>query len=240
MISCSTPTLVNGKWTIFLPEHRAKRPKWDTWEKCRNLAMKKEIRPDDTIVDIGAEYADLTVIYTSWTKKPAVIIEPSNYYWPWIRKIWQSNALPNPLIAQRAFAADSGSQELLLFDDFGWPIEVDETPIEEGGFSHLNERPDIPVITLDQIADKVSGRLVVTVDVEGAELLVTMGARKLLESKRAIFFVSIHTDFMWDRYRHSEIDLHNEFETYGYKPTFLGEDHERHFMYKPEVENAKL
>ena len=47
---------VNGRWPLWLPEHRAARPEWPWWEAARLSAMHHVLgQGGHTVWDVGAE-----------------------------------------------------------------------------------------------------------------------------------------------------------------------------------------
>ncbi len=101
----------------------------------------------------------------------------------------------------------------------------------ETGFAHLNEKPHIPVMRIDEMdLPKID---IITMDIEGSEYEALQGAEKILLKDRPIVFVSVHPEFMWREHHHSPDDLHVMMQKYGYEPNYLAFDHEQHYMYKP-------
>jgi hypothetical protein len=85
-------TIINGRWQLMLPEHRAARPEWPVWEKERLAAMHDTIKPGDLVFDCGAEEGDFPALWASWGAD-VVMIEPNPRVWPNIRAIFHENEL---------------------------------------------------------------------------------------------------------------------------------------------------
>src|SRR5882724_6033705 len=90
------PTLINGKWQLLLPKHRADRPEWKTgWEVERLDALRASIEPGKLVFDVGAEEGDMSALYALWGAQ-VVLFEPNERVWPNIRAIWEANRLELP------------------------------------------------------------------------------------------------------------------------------------------------
>jgi hypothetical protein len=72
-----------------------------------------------------------------------------------------------------------------------------------------------------------------TVDVEGAELLVRLGAEQLLETVRPLVWVSVHPDLMWKDYQTTTGRLFSYMLSFGYEPVIVAVDHETHVAFFP-------
>lgn len=235
------PTVINGAWTLLLPEHRALRPEWATgWEPERLASMHAELAPGDLIVDVGAEEGDFPALWSSWGCE-VVLVEPNPRVWPNIRAIWDANQLRPPLAWFVGFAGKT-TQPATVEQDFdssdidGWPACAYGPVIGDHSFRHLSQEQDTtPTITLDELC---SGLPVdaITIDVEGSEMHVLAGARRILEQKRPLVWVSIHSDRVWmdEQYLGVDINTVNEFmASCGYVGHYLAFDHEEHVLYRP-------
>jgi hypothetical protein len=74
---------------------------------------------------------------------------------------------------------------------------------------------------------------VISIDVEGAEYRVLLGATKLLTETRPVVFVAVHPEVIRSDYGDTPDDVLCHLEKLGYQIAFLGYDHERHYMAKP-------
>ena len=232
-------TLINNKWEILLPKIRADRNKeenseshWNRWEFERLKKMNEIIKPGDTIVDVGTELGDLSVLFAKWTGETGnmVLIEPSKRYWPWIRDIWKANNIKQPLLNYVGCMSNE-RREVELSGE--WPKECDEDKIIEEGFVSLSDDKDdiFPKTSLDYIAEKVGKINIITIDVEGSELYVLQGADKLLREQKPVVFISLHPDFMQKLYGYSVEEIFKYMKEREYVGTYLDFDHEFHFMF---------
>lgn len=103
-------TLINGRWELLLPPHRAARLEWPTWERERLAAMHECISvaplqefvgdrfsplpeiPRHVVYDIGAEEGDFPALWASWGAD-VVLVEPNPLVWSNIRTVFHENGL---------------------------------------------------------------------------------------------------------------------------------------------------
>lgn len=228
---------VNGRWPLLMPPHRAYRREWGWWEAGRLAAMATVVGPGSVVWDVGAEEGDFPALWATWGAD-VVLAEPNPRVWPNIAAIWRANALREPLACWPGFLADHQEGAVLLYDDgtLGWPACADGPVIGDHGFCRVEERPDLPTTTIDRlVAASVPAPSVVTIDVEGAELLVLDGARRTLSHHRPEVFVSIHPEFMAHHYDVEDgvRAVRRFMAELDYDEQFLAIDHEHHFWYRP-------
>jgi FkbM family methyltransferase len=224
-------TLINGRWPLLLPEHRAERSEWPWWEAGRLAAMWHHLGPGDVVYDVGAEEGDLPALWASWGCD-VVLVEPNPRVWPNIRAIWQGNGF-TPLGFFVGFAGPEERRAHVPVIRDGWPECAFGALIGDHGFLNLSERPDVDVVTIDRLAGWTKPPTAITIDVEGAELQVLLGARMTLEHDRPKVWVSVHPDFMRDGYGDDPVEIIDLMESHGYERTFIAEDHEEHWMFLP-------
>lgn len=235
-------TRINDRWDLLLPKHRATRPGWPWWERDALHALWCCIRPGDVVWDIGAEEGDLSALYASWGAQ-VCMVEPSPQAWPWIKATFDANAL-TPARCLRALAAEISAHTDPAALAEGWPEESLTEYVPDHGFRHLNEAVDSePTLRLDDWAglnsfnEQGAGWLaipdVVVMDIEGAELRALNGAFKLLDQRGTTFAISVHPEFMRDRYGDTPDDLLVLMELAGYEAHYLGFTHEYHYIFRP-------
>ncbi len=236
------PTVINGRWLLELPEHRAIRPQWDItnggWEPERLADMAEWLGPGDVIYDIGAEEGDLPALWASWGCR-VVLFEPNPRVWPNIRAIFEANGLSSKIAASFVGFAGPADYEPAEGDRLvrwelseQWPKEAFGPVIGDHGFLNLCERPDVPSIKVDTAADTVipTG---ITIDVEGAELAVLEGAQDTLRDHRPVVWVSIHPTFMAAMYDDTPDEIHDLMGGLDYEGQHLATDHEEHWRFTP-------
>lgn len=198
-------TEINGKYWLFLPEHRAARPQWKLenggWEVERIEAMLDTILPHHIVFDLGVEEGDITALLAKYANCRMVFFEPNDRVVPCIKQIWEANLLPPPLDFFRGFISDKTTKGYHHQIDPSLKTKLEMIP--DHGFKQLYENyPDVPQMTLDQYCEETGIYPdVITMDVEGAEQMVMRGSVSVLRNKRPIIFMSIHPEFMYESYR---------------------------------------
>lgn len=245
-----TTTAINGRWFLDLPPHRAARPEWATgWERERLDSMYAALCPwyegfgenwprgySPVIYDVGTEEGDLSALYASWGCD-VVLVEPNPRVWPNIRYCFEHNGL-KPRGWFVGFAGDRVHAGLTpgYLDRNGavWPDDAYGPLIGDHGFLNVAERPDVTMITLDVLSE-LSGTVpdAITMDVEGAELLVMRGAGGILDHHRPLVWVSVHPQFSWDMYQLTRDDLLTFMADHDYRAELLAIDHEEHWLFRP-------
>lgn len=239
-------TSINGRWTLNLPEHRAARPQWGAWtdpatgqdkfgwEVERLDSMSKNIGPGDFVFDVGTEEGDISALIQTWIGHGdggICLFEPNERVWSNIRAIWDGNHLPKPLGFWYGFASDMNNA-LDQVDVLNWPDSSLGPLISDHGFCNLAERPDIPAIRIDDFTQLVGYTPdVITMDVEGAEFNVILGAVETLSLAKPLVYVSVHPQFMWDMYHYEAALLHEFMGGLGYRVKHLATDHEEHWVW---------
>lgn len=229
-------TLINGKWTLILPRHRAARAEWRTgWEAERLDSMRANLRPGMVVYDVGAEEGDLSALFASWVEPGGgvVLVEPNPRVWPNIRLIWEANALDPPLLSVVGFCAER-DERLERLEAPGWPACASGPVIADHGFLNVMAAGHLPVVTVDTLAAGLAPPPdAVTMDVEGAEILVARGMRRTLAEHRPLVWVSVHAEAMFHDWGAYQVELFSEFHRHGYEKRFLSFDHEAHWFFYP-------
>jgi FkbM family methyltransferase len=184
------------------------------------------------VYDIGAEEGDLPALWATWDND-VVLFEPNERVWPNIKAIWDGNELPGPHACFAGFAAGDNGSEAMWRLDGAWPDVADGPLIGDHGFCNLAERPDIPRLRIDTMAESAGPPTAITIDVEGAELHVLAGAEGVLRGHRPLVWVSVHPSFMWDMYHQVPGDLDSYMLGLDYESTYLCTDHEEHWFWSP-------
>jgi len=231
--------LLNGKYNLTLPDHRAERPEWITgWEVERIESMMANIEKGDLVLDIGTEEGDISALLAQKTGK-IMMFEPNPLVWTNIRAIWEANNLPKPTAIFVGFASsitdlkDGGVS-------FDWPKCAYGELIGNHGFKELKDPGEIPQIKIDDFMyDILEPLKMITMDVEGSEFEVLKGARETLLRHKPLVYVSVHPAFMADNHRQNYPMLKNYMEELGFEENYLTYDHELHILFKFNNEKNK-
>ena len=237
------PCRLNNKWDLTLPDHRP--PQWaDGWEVERLDAMHTVIQPGDTVIDVGAEEGDMSALCALWAGPwgNMVLVEPNPRVWPNIRAIWNHNGGLAPVLRWFVGFAARDTELRPPKDDVqeywngtagyaSWPNSAYGPLIDDHGFRQLYQQADATPRT--RLDDLMSGQVdVITMDVEGSELEVLAGARRILTEWKPVVFVSIHPQFMVDQFDSHPLALYDYmWHELGYKSEHLATDHEVHVVF---------
>jgi FkbM family methyltransferase len=205
--------LINGRWPIRLPDHRAdwheERPWWEANRLADMYAHRNRIR---SIIDVGSEEGDFTALHATWGWDVAWI-DPSR---PWLIQTLETIR----------------ANECLLGPSFlGFAASVDKLDgkiVEEPRFASLMEEDEIARITLDTFVSLTDFRPdALTIDVEGSELSVLHGAKQLL-GERVYIWLSVH-----DCDPHAPVPsaCHEFLRGFGYQDQWLGSLHEHWYRF---------
>lgn len=170
------PTLINQRWTLLLPEHRANRgvypegtphegePVWDHWESERMAHLHQTIRPGDLVVDVGTEEGDLSALMAQFGAR-VFLAEPNPLVWPNVRAIFEANDLEHvgwlngffgdenniDLIPSDVIVASAVPELSVEWDEPArwdpWPTSAYGPIIGDHGFRSLRENNDPERIT---------------------------------------------------------------------------------------------
>lgn len=238
--------LVNGRWPIKLPEHRAARPEWTSpegWERKRLnsiynwvTAFNINYNTKPIVYYVGAEEGDMCALIQMWGAE-IVMFEPNPAVWPNVRAIWNANNLQAPLMSFPGFAANH-TTEGALGEAYAnaMPICADGEVISNHGFKNLCEADGtIPAIKIDALDGLFMEPVhMISIDVEGAEWEVLRGAEETLRKYHPRIYLSLHPEFLYEIYKEYAGDLRHWIKQLGYKETLLDYQHECHFVYEAE------
>ena len=198
--------LINDRYPVKVPEFQ-RRPNSVgnlIYEPERTRSMEEHLKQGDTLFDIGVADGWESVVYSSFVGPENVcLFEPSSTVWTNIRTIWEANECAAPRSAFWGFVGDTTqlnpvgpliNDETLEYQGI-WPKSAyRDTMIEEMCFrSLLSTSSNIPQTTLDDFVSRTG--IVprgISIDVEGAELLVLRGAKQVLLQHHPMIWLSLH------------------------------------------------
>ena len=222
-------TRINNKWYLNLPDHKAKRGNWDDWEYKRISEMRKEIKKGDVIFDIGAEEGDMSALFAKWIDKGVIVlIEPSELLFPCIKQTFDGNNIKAEVWSFAGFIANQSKTGELIK---GFPECANGDINPDMGFRHLSEDEVTPRMKLDDLLDFKYKPDVITIDVEGAELEVLRSGIQLLRETQPTVFLSIHKDFMLERYNSLPEQIFSLMQSLQYHAKYIDTDHEVHYKF---------
>lgn len=220
-------------YELVLPEPLAS---WDTfayWERARTLDMAARLKPGDVLVDVGAEFGWQSVVYSRMVgPENMLLVEPGPYLWPNIRRTWEHNCSVPPLASAQCLLTDEPGElpvGSVVVDGFpvcsAGPLTPDMAygHVSHGGLPRTSL--DALVLDLGVVPDAI------TIDVEGAELLVLQGAEALLRDAQPVVWVSVHPDLMERDFATTADALHEYMDSLGYVGDLLATDHEEHWRF---------
>lgn len=238
--------VLNGRWTIKLPEHRAERPQWyseEGWEKKRLEAIHDFVKhkKNPVIFYVGSEEGDMAALCQMWGAE-MVLFEPNPKVWSNTRAIWEANNLETPICIQ-GFASndDTRHQWSKFIYEHEWPEDAYREIEAAHGFKELNkESQSYPQVRISEVVGVGGIKYpdAVCIDVEGAEGHVLRGMESLMRSHlKPTIFLSLHPEFLRTEYDEWGAELREWVIGCGYEETLLDYPlHEVHICYKPKKE----
>ncbi len=233
--------IVNGRWVIVTTDAVAD---WDGgtgdysvrrgWEFPRFESFRHHLKYGDVFFDVGAEHGWISALIGREFvgAENMVLFEPGDEFWINIRKTWEYNGLDDPLGCFCGFVDQTSTSDVVGV----WPAEAVQGAPEVGGMPYktLGVNEEIKTISIDDYV-RITNHIpdAINVDVEGAELKVMSGANETLRAHRPLVWVSIHPDLMQRDHGTNKDEFISFMEGHYYVPSFLGSDHEEHYLFRP-------
>lgn len=231
------PCVLNGKFEITLPKHRADRPEWYTekgWEKARLESMFRHIGSGDVVYYVGSEEGEMPALCQMWGAQ-VVLFEPNDKVWANTKAIWDANNLPAPLATFQGFAANKTSEKTPVLLE-GFPKSAEGDIISDHAFRELIDPGDIPQLKIDDLvaSELVPPPTVITMDVEGSEWEVLQGAEQTLRKYHPKIWLSLHPEFLFRMFDKYSYEVRRWLIDMGYTEELLDYQHEVHLYYHAE------
>lgn len=207
-------------------------------ETARLNSMSELLTHGDILFDVGAEKGDISVTYSGFVgAQNMVLFESEPLVWPNIYQEWQNNGLPDPLACWAGLVGAHSNDVTPDYDDTPvgvWPAIAFGTPTTHRTYRYIHEHLHNTKMT--SIDDWVARNAIIpralTIDVEGAEYDVLLGAHDTLRDHQPIVWVSLHPDLMEKDYNAFPGQLIPYMVGLGYSHSLLGIDHEEHHLFK--------
>lgn len=237
-------TLLNDKYKLILPEHRAAREQWHTpegWERKRLDSMYENIGEGDVVYYVGSEEGEFPALCQIWGAE-VVLFEPNPKVWSNTSAIWEANGLKHPLATFIGFASDVDDLSPHVptkenpYNDFGlWPSATSKDIEAAHGFKELDkEAANYAQVRIDTISAKTKPPTAICLDVEGSEGHVLRGAEETLKTFKPKIWLSLHPEFLHEQYGEWGAELRKWIIDLGYIETLLDYPlHEVHLLYEP-------
>ncbi len=208
---------------------------WDYWERERIDSMREHIKPGEVLFDVGAEQGWMSALFSKYLTDNIVLVEPTAEFWPGIKAIYEKNKLKPPIASFVGFFNfRTGEGKYEAHEVQGWPIESEVSDvIEKRKYRNIWDCEDtvIPNMSIDEMKTKPDH---ISIDVEGAELQVLLGAEQTLRKHKPLVWCSVHPGMMERDYNHSREDLLFFMDAQDYEAELLAVDHEEHWFFTPK------
>lgn len=229
----ASPEHAVWKYEFMLPRPLADWDVFDYWEKERIASMEQHLKKGEVLFDIGTEQGWCNLAYAQMVgPENMVLIEPTKEFWPNIRATWEKNGLGSPKACLEALLSNKTNTENIMMPN-QWPQSTNGDLIDRNKYQYIHENADhVPEITLDDYIETT--RIIpnaLTMDVEGAELLILRGAEQTLRNYKPKLFISIHPDLGERDYSIKKEDTIKFLEDLGYTGEHLATDHEEHWYF---------
>lgn len=216
---------------IFLFRHLMHNFATD-WEKEYIQELIATLKQGMVVYDIGAENGETSVLVGNIVGGENVhLFEPNKDYFPNIKAIWDANDLKEPANCFNGYVYEKSTDDIV----YNSLSELGAGDIFKGCL-HPNQ-VDMPkqMVSLDDYCKTFEPPDVVIMDIEGGELSVVRGAKKVIDEYAPIFFISIHKpEFIMHRSGGTKEELINIFKGNGYECIHLSTDHEEHWKFIKE------
>lgn len=189
---------------------------YGTWEPEVVEAVQRHVTPGMTVLDVGAQTGFYSLLLSKLVgpKGKVIAFEPLPANFRLLEENVRLNSLENVTLRNRAVAEVSGEMK------FEFPHHE---PTLIGGPVLEGDSRDFFAVEVDSLDDFLGeGGLPVhfiKIDVEGAEVEVLRGARRMLRAAHPYMMIELHNVHLHSRY-HPALPL---LEQFGYQIEWLGE-----------------
>lgn len=193
------------------------------WEHRITAAWLSIIKPEDTVLDIGANFGYFGILAAQLTdkkKSKVIMFEPNPYLMPYVRKTLSVNWLnEQSTIENLAIADKEGEVVLNLQKDYiGSSSLLSDKELDKYMHNkmHVETQEAIPVkaVTIDGYCakHKIGPVDLIKMDIEGYEDKAYMGMRKTIQASPN---VTLFVEFTKDSYRHPKAFYDQMLQDFG-------------------------
>lgn len=220
------------EYQLILPRPLADWDVWQYWERARVHSMSDHLEHGMTLFDVGTEQGWCNLAYAAFVgPQNTVLIEPTPEFWPNIRHTWDHNHVAAPKACYDGLFSNRTTDDRIEF--VGWPGVSDGPLIDRNKYQYIHEHSDgIREIRLDDFVDRTGiAPEAITMDVEGAELLVLQGAESTLAEHHPLLWVSVHPDMALRDHGIQPGEIFEYLNGFGYSNQHIATDHEEHWLF---------
>lgn len=230
------------EFELILPRPLADWDVFAVWERERTRSMKTNLTKGDVLFDVGAEHGWLSAVYAEFVgAENLVLFEPTPEFWPNIKATFEKNDLATPRANVWALVGDTTVIPSGHEGEYIKSIAVNDWPdaantgklIPKLSYRYLHEHADsTPTIAIDAFVE-MTGIIptALTMDTEGAEILVLKGAERTLREHRPLVWASLHPDLAPENGYGDIQNVHDFMKSLGYQGELLAIDHEEHWLF---------
>jgi FkbM family methyltransferase len=145
--------------------------------------LRPTVSPGSTVIDVGANIGFFALRFGRWVGPDGrvIAIEPESRNMATLRRRVQAARLQRVVLCVQAAASDRSGQVRLALN-----------PAHPGDHRIADEGEPVRAVTIDELtAGNTRKVALVKIDVQGAEMMVLTGARRLIETHRPAIFVEI-------------------------------------------------
>ncbi len=227
------PAASQWEYKVIMPDWLAEWDVYGDWEVERFDSMRDNLKQGDVLFDIGTEIGWQSIIYAKFVgPENMVLIEPASTLWPNIKHTWFKNFSVEPKACYYGLFSNKTTSEFCLPQGL-FPAEAEGELVDAVTYRYIHEHGwQLPQIRIDDYV-ALTGNVpdALTMDVEGAELLILQGAVENLKKYNLKVWVSVHPELSLRDYNYSAKQLHKFMASLGYKGKHLATDHEEHWYF---------
>jgi FkbM family methyltransferase len=170
-------------------------------------SLKSVVAPGSTVIDVGANIGFFSLKFGRWVGAAGrvVAIEPERRNVAALRRRVRSAGLEGVIECVNAAAAERSGE-----------VRLAVNPVHPGGHRVADEGEPVRAVTIDEITAGDPRRVaLIKIDVQGAELSVLSGARRVVERHRPAIFTEIDSDSL-EQFGSSAAELIETLDSLGY------------------------